>query len=80
MHRKYLKEHCIPRDTLLDENNRKIVDNDLIVIQNKFKKFCFRHTRQGLERENLSTFTKDDEIQSHVQKDIRVHIGVLYQI
>ena len=39
---------------LLDENNHKIVDNDLIVINNKFKKFCFSNNIFEMERENLN--------------------------
>nr|AYC64084.1 hypothetical protein [Johnson-sea-linkia profunda] len=41
-------------DFLLDENNNKIIDNDLIVIQEKFKKFCFNNNIFGMERKNLS--------------------------
>lgn len=58
-------------DFLLDENNNKIVDNDLIIIKNKLKKFCFSNNILGMERENLnidycfvnlSTFLKDNNL------------------
>lgn len=58
-------------DFLLDENNNKIIDNDLIIIQNKFKKFCFSNNILGMERENLgidcsfinkNDFLKDDNL------------------
>jgi len=58
-------------DFLLDENNNKIVDNDLILIKNKLKKFCFNNKIQGMERANLnvhycfvnlSTFQKDNHL------------------
>ena len=43
---------------LLDEKNRKIPDNDLIVIQDKFKNFCFNNNILGMERENLKLTSK----------------------
>lgn len=58
-------------DFLLDENNNKIIDNDLIIIQDKFKRFCFDNNIHGMERENLNidycftnlkTFLKDDQL------------------
>ena len=56
---------------ILDENNKKIIDNDFIRIQDKFKNFCFRNNILGMEQENLSvhycstdlnTFVKDDNL------------------
>ena len=56
---------------ILDENNKKIVDNDFIIIQEKFKKFCFKNNILGMEKENLSvdycftdlsTFVKDENL------------------
>lgn len=58
-------------DCILDEKNNKIIDNDLIIIKDKFKKFCFDNNIQGMERENLNrdycftnltTFLKDDHL------------------
>nr|AYC64318.1 hypothetical protein [Pseudochlorodesmis sp. HV01306a] len=58
-------------DFILDENNNKILDNDLIVIKDKLKKFCFDNNILGMERENLNidycftnltTFLKDDKL------------------
>nr|YP_009518929.1 hypothetical protein [Boodleopsis pusilla]AYC64800.1 hypothetical protein [Boodleopsis pusilla] len=58
-------------DFVLDENNNKIIDNDLIVIQDKLKKFCFNNNIFGMERKNLSinycftnlnTFIKDNNL------------------
>ena len=58
-------------DFLLDENNNKIVENDLILIKDKLKKFCFNNHILGMERENLnvhycfvnlSTFREDNHL------------------
>ena len=58
-------------DFLLDENNNKIIDNDLFEIQDKFKKFCLNNNIFGMERQNFNInysfinkneFLKDDNL------------------